>query len=616
MIGRAVARRFSPDAEAGELINTPWLWFSGYGWGGEALKIERFEMHSSLLDQPYTLVAGENGHYQLWLDDRMILTGKVGEAAQSKDQQLRLFVSLLQARPGTRFNVTDQLLVSTVNQLSQRLSVSEKGKKTGVLSLSLTGPSRPENSRLLEAIIQRYVRQNIERVSAEAQNSLKFLERQLPEMKKDVELAESKLHRFQQENQTVDLTMETQAVLDQAVTIDTQLAKLDMQIEQMSQRYTANHPVMEELQLQRQLIVDRQDKFSDQARGLPKTQQEVMRLARDVQVSTEVYTELLNKAQELKIVKASAVGNVRILDHALSGITPVKPKKPLIFVLAVLLGGMCGTGFVFLRDMLRQGVKTPEEIEAKTGLSVFATIPQSEQNLLLERNARKQGGGFMLAQSAPDDLAVESLRSLRTNLSFTMMEGKDNRVMITGPSPGIGKSFVSANLALLLAESGEKVLLIDGDMRKGRLNHYFGVKRGDGLSNILAGTAGYDAVREINKKCYLMTTGLLPPNPSELLMSHGFTELLENVSPLYDIVLVDTPPILAVTDAAIIGRKCGRTFMVTRAEKNTASEISYAAKRLQQAKVNVKGCILNGMVYTSSCYGQYGYYHYKYGSES
>ncbi|PJE78776.1 Tyrosine-protein kinase wzc [invertebrate metagenome] len=617
IIGQAVARRFSPDAEANEPLNSPWLWFSGYAWGGEAVKIERFETPDSQIGKTYTLVTGENNRYELYdEDDEKILVGKVGLSAVSRDNQVRLFVSELIARPQTRFNVIRQPMVTAINHLSKRLSVSEKGKKTGVLSLSLSGPSSVHNSHILEAIIQRYVRQNVERVSAEAQNSLKFLEHQLPDMKKDVELAESKLHRFQQENQTVDLTMETQAVLDQAVDIDTQLAQLDMQIKQMGQRYTKSHPVMEELQLQRQLIVDRKNKFSDEARGLPKTQQEVMRLARDVQVNTEVYTELLNKAQELKIVKASAVGNVRILDHALSAIEAVKPKKSLIFVLAVLLGAMLGTGFVFLRTMLRQGVKTPEEIESKTGLSVYATVPVSEQNRLLERNSHKNGDSCLLACSAPDDLAVESLRSLRTNLAFAMMEEKDSRIMITGSSPTVGKSFVSANLALLLAESGKKVLLIDADMRKGRLHHYFAVHRGKGLSDILAGNADSSAIRGINEKCHLLTAGRIPPNPSELLMSQSFSAFLEKASDVYDVVLVDTPPILAVTDAAIIGRQCSQTFLVAWAEKNTASEISYAAKRLQQAKVNVKGCILNGMVHTSSRYGQYGYYHYAYGDKA
>ncbi len=612
VLGRAIARRFSPDLASGELINSPLLWFSGYAWGGETIKVERFLIPVSMQGEAYTLVAGEQGQYQLESDDTPVLTGKVGESALSDDGRVRLFVSDLKARPGTRFTITRQPMVTAIENLVKRLSVSEKGKKTGVLALSLTGPNKRENSRVLEAIIQRYVRQNVERVSAEAQNSLEFLEKQLPETKKEVELAESKLNRYQQDNKTVDLTLETQAVLEQAVNIDTQLAQIDMQIEQMGQRYTPSHPVMEELKLQRQLIVDRKKEFVAQTENLPQTQQEVMRLARDVEVSTTVYTELLNKAQELKIVKASAVGNVRILDHALSAIKPIKPKKALIAVLATLLGGMLGAGLVFLREMLNAGVKTPEEVEAKTGLSVYATIPESDQLQLLERNARKQGSSYLLTQSAPSDLAIESLRSLRTNLAFALMEAPNNRIMVTGPAPGVGKSFVSANLAALLAESGKRVLLIDADLRKGHVHQVFGRKREAGLAEMLVGKADFKAIIKAGNNFDLLPCGHFPPNPSELLMSPAFSTLLERVSEQYDIVLIDTPPVLAVTDPAVVGKLCGAAFMVVRAEQNPANEVAYAARRLEQAGVNVKGCVLNGMMQTASRYGNYGYYHYAY----
>lgn len=420
--------------------------------------------------------------------------------------------------------------------------MSEKGKKTGVLSLSITGTSPFKNQKTLEAIIQRYLRQNVERVSAEAQNSLEFLEAQLPEVKTEVELAESRLNRYRLENQTVDLTLETQAVLKQAVTIDTELAQLDIQIQQMSQRYTASHPIMIELANQRKFLEERKKAFICETENLPQTQQEVLRLARDVEVNTLVYTEILNKAQEQKIVRASAVGNVRILDHALSAIKPVKPKKALIAVLATLLGGMLGMGLVFVRDMLRQGVKTPEEVEAKTGLPVYATIPDSEQLKLLERNARKSGaGGFLLARAAPKDLAVESLRSLRTNLSFALMEAPNNRIMITGPSPGVGKSFVSSNLAELLAETGKKVLLTGADLRKGHLYKIFGEKGEKGLADMLV-DPNLNAIFTAGNNLDLLSGGGYPPNPSELLMSPNFTQLLDKVSAQYDVVIIDTPP--------------------------------------------------------------------------
>ena len=615
VIGQAVARRYRPEPESNERFNSPMLWANRFAWGGENIQVSTFNVPEGMKGQPFTLVAGADDQYQLMHNDQTVLHGRVGKlssASSGSMEELELFVTQLEARPGTHFSLRKLPLISAVQNLHNRLSVSERGRNTGVLSLNITGPDQEENRRNLDAIIQRYLRQNVERVSAEAQNSLEFLETQLPEVKAGVELAESRLNRYRLENQTVDLTLETKAVLDQAVAIDTELARLDLQIQQMAQRYTGSHPIMVELANQRNFLEERKKEFLGATKGLPETQQDVLRLARDVEVNTLVYTELLNKAQELKIVRASAVGNVRILDHALSAINPVKPKKALIAVLATLLGGMLGMGLVFVREMLSQGVKTPEEIEAKTGLSVYATIPASDQLKVLERNARKsKTGDFLLARSAPKDLAVESLRSLRTNLSFALMEAPNNRIMITGPSPDVGKSFVSANLAKLLAETGKKVLLISADMRKGHLHKVFGLPGEKGLADMLLNPS-FDVAASAGDNLHVICGGKYPPNPSELLMSPAFTALLEKASDEYDVVIIDTPPVLAVTDAAIIGEQCGAAFMVVRAGQTSVREIDYATKRLQQAGVNVRGAVLNGLEKTNSRYGNYGYYQYAY----
>ena len=611
--GQAIARRFKPQIEAGLAVNDPVLGLSQYAWGGEKIRLERFSIPQTLEGQSFTLIAGENGSYRLELEEYPVLEGRVGEPAVANNDQIRLFVSELVARPGTEFTLARLPMISAIEGLSSRLSVSEKGKKTGVLSLSLTGPDKAANKKVLESIAQRYLRQNVERVSAEAQNSLAFLEEQLPSVKAELELSENHLNQYRLDNQTVDLTLETQAILEQAVTIDAQIAQLDIQIQQMAMRYTGNHPIMQELRNQRQYLVDRKNEFVGETENLPETQQEVMRLARDVEVNTLVYTELLNKAQELKIVKASAVGNVRILDHAMSAIKPIKPKKALIAVLATLLGGMLGCGIVFVREMLRQGVKSPEEIESKTGLSVYASVLESEHQTILERNGRKQEKSFLLAESAPGDLAIESLRSLRTNLMFALMEAQDNRIMITGPSPNVGKSFVSTNLALLLAEGGQKVLLIDADMRKGHLSKFFGVSKENGLAETIIGKTHLGhAKHKVNDKLDILTTGIYPPNPSELLMTPAFKELLEQASKEYDVVLVDTPPILAVTDPVIVGKQCGTSFMIVRAELNPIKEVAYAADRFKQSGVNINGCVLNGIKPSESRYGNYGYYQYAY----
>ncbi|PRY67397.1 polysaccharide biosynthesis tyrosine autokinase [Halomonas ventosae] len=220
----------------------------------------------------------------------------------------------------------------------------------------------------------------------------------------------------------------------------------------------------------------------------------------------------------------------------------------------------------------------------------------------------------ILAERAPADTAVEALRGLRTSLHFAMLEAGDNRLMITGPSPGIGKSFLSVNLATVCALGGQKVLVVDADMRKGHLHHAFQGRSEGGLSELLSGKAAWaDVVRDsgIENLSYV-ARGTAPPNPAELLMNAGFTAFLEQARREFDLVILDTPPVLAVTDAALVGTQCGTSLMVARFQLNPAKELQIATRRLETAGVTVKGAILNAMERKAATRYGYGYYSYAY----
>src|SRR5207302_8047677 len=208
-------------------------------------------------------------------------------------------------------------------------------------------------------------------------------------------------------------------------------------------------------------------------------------------------------------------------------------------------------------------------------------------------------------------LAIESLRSLRTSLQFALIDAPNRVIVLTGPSPGIGKSFIASNLAQVLADSGRRVLLVDGDMRNGSLHREFSVPRAPGLSEAIAGAAALTAaVHHISDCLDLLTGGMIPPNPSELLMSPRFTELIDKVSGDYEMIVVDTPPILAVTDAAVIGRHAGVTLLVLRAGQHPLREIALALKRLAHGGVRPAGLVLNDVRRSSVEYGytyQYAY---------
>lgn len=223
---------------------------------------------------------------------------------------------------------------------------------------------------------------------------------------------------------------------------------------------------------------------------------------------------------------------------------------------------------------------------------------------------------LLLARDNPEDNAIEALRSLRTSLHFAMMEARNKIVMISGPSPEVGKTFVTSNLAVVLAQAGLKVLIIDADLRRGYLHTTFNLENENGLSDFLAGKAKRETA--INKtgidNLDFIARGTVPPNPSELLMHKGFGELLDWANESYDIVLVDTPPILAVTDPAIVGRYTGTNLIVARFMKNQVKEVEYTIERFEKAGIEIKGVILNGIERTSRSSYSYGYYSYGYES--
>jgi len=264
---------------------------------------------------------------------------------------------------------------------------------------------------------------------------------------------------------------------------------------------------------------------------------------------------------------------------------------------------------------MHKGVEDPDTIEKNIGIPVYANIPLSTKQFLLDKKmVEGKAKHNILCEHDLKDQAIEGLRSLRTNLHFALLEAKNNIVMITGPAPGVGKSFVSTNFAHVVAKSNKKVLLIDADMRKGHIHKEYDMAREPGLSELIIGEV--DKVTAVRKSGFenvdILTTGNLPPNPSELLMHENFEKYLKEFTKEYDLVLIDTPPLLAVTDAAVIGRLCGTTFILLRYGMHSIAEIQAVTKRLRQNSIEPRGFVFNALQSRKS-YGKYGYGKYGYG---
>ncbi len=608
---------FGAPAAAPEFVPKPL--FAGYRDSETFVTVKSFRVPENLQGKAFTLVE-EDGQPTLYLEDQRVGAAAVGNPIKSEDGSIQLDIGEW-TYGDEPLTLVKQARADAVNGFRSRLSVSEQGKATGIIAMAMTGSNKARIRTILDTISENYLLQNIKRMSAEAENSLDFLDEQLPEIKEKLTSAEEKLNAYRLKSESVDLSLETQSVLERLVAIEAKINELKIKESEVSARFTREHPAYRTLIQQRGSLIQEKEELNKQIKALPETQQEVLRLMRDVEVNQEIYVGLLNKVQELRIMKAGTVGSVRIIDKALVQPEPVKPKKTLVAILAAMLGAMGSIGYVLVKAAFNRGIESPEQLEEQ-GISVYASIPLSEHQLKVDRlealKRRRQKKNKepipLLALSAPNDLAVEALRSLRTSLHFAMMEASNKVLMVSGPSPGVGKSFVTANLAAVLAQTGQKVVVIDADMRKGHMHRFFDNMNDEGLSDYLSGQKEQEAVIQATKMENLafIPRGQVPPNPSELLMHNRFKSLMESLSKEYDIVLVDTPPILAVTDAAIVGQLAGSSLIVTRFGVNSVKEVDITLTRFAQNNVEIKGAILNCMERRAS--NEYGYYAYEYGS--
>ncbi|EMD1718131.1 polysaccharide biosynthesis tyrosine autokinase [Providencia stuartii] len=559
-------------------------------WGDKAsVAISLYSLPEHLIGEPAILTyLGEN-RYTLHIDNQTV-EGKVGELL--KQDEISLLVSSINAEVGQEFTLSKNARYSTIENLRKTLAIAEVGKGTGIISMEIKGSDKAENVQILNSIIQNYVDQNTERKKEVTNNTLLFLDEYLPKIKAKLDNYENQLNAFRKKNESIDLSLEAKSALDSALQVEEKLNELTFKEVEIQQLYTRNHPAYQSLLDKRQQLLREKEKISKNIQKLPNTQQQIVRLTRDVESEQAIYNQLVAKQQELSVLNSGITADVRIIDSAESQPNAVAPKKSLILVLATILGFIVGCAYVIAREFFNNKIKGTEDIDA-LGVNVYATIPFSnyEKKLIAAGNKRP------LALENPADTAVEAIRSLRTSVYFSVMNQGNNLVMISSASPGVGKSFVTSNMAVVLANAGKKVLLIDTDLRKGRIHKAFGLSNKAGLSEYLAQQDITQPVihRGVIENLDVICRGKNVTHSSELLMGERFKHLLDTVKGQYDIVVIDTAPILAITDSAIIGKYVGTSLLITYYGVNTVKDIELSLKRFKQNDIEITGVILNGI---------------------
>ncbi|WP_298771983.1 GNVR domain-containing protein, partial [uncultured Fibrobacter sp.] len=411
------------------------------------------------------ITTGEDAYSLIDPKGKHVLNGTVGNvyAVEYAGDTLAIRVNYMDARIGQKFVVVQGSPMMAERSLQGALQVMEKGKQTGIISVRYSHRYPDRAASILNTIAKTYLRQNVEMRSAEAEKTLEFLESQLPGVKAKLDSAEKVLADYRYSIGSVDMTGETKAHLDKEGQLQRQIMQLEQERQAALRLFKAEHPNVMTIVKQLNRVRAELAQLKKQAEKMPLTQQEVTRLQEEVAVNNEVYTNMLNNIQQLRVVRAGEVGNVRIVDFAQIQQSQSKPQKSRILMISILLGFIFGVVFLFLIHVFRNGVKSTSEIERETGLSVFAKIPQSPNKLLRGHKHLHHGAPFVLQNT--EDRVSEAFRSLQTAINFLLPKPDHSAILIMGLVPGVGKSFVSLNLAATVAASGKRVLLIDADMR-------------------------------------------------------------------------------------------------------------------------------------------------------
>jgi len=590
------------------------------------VQISQLNVSQAYLDKSFTLVrSGTDNNFTLsnGFDD---FKGQLNKANyfRGTDGIIQITVNDLPDNDHP-ITIAKQSLQNTTDAINSALTVTELSDKTGIIQLSLTGSDQQQITLILKQIVESYIDKNKSRGSEETTKTLSFMETQIPLLKQKLEASEATFNDFRERSGSIDISQESGLLVSENSQIDSQINELKLKKADLTTYYTEEHPLVLQINDQLKVLNNRKQAIKSDIAKLPETQREFLKLSADTNINSEIYLTMLKNYEQLKIVKAGQIGFARIIDMPISTYRTIAPKKQLIVVLSILSGILFGILLVFLKSMLKNTVKDPDRLEIKTGVPVIATIPRSSPLTRLAKN--KKAPNRLLAYIDHNSLSYEAIKSLRTHLIFGMPEqGKSGQrakvILISGESPGVGKTFIAANLSEVFAQLDQKVLIIDADMRMGELHKMFNIEQNVGLADYLSqkdneSTTSQSITEYVHAtgmdNIDFMPRGQHPKQPTTLLASKKFNDLMSQLSAHYDYIVVDSPPILAASDAIILSHYADKLLMVTRYNSSIERQLVYAINQMTKDHVRVDGIVMNDV--QRGVMDKYSYhYSYAYGN--
>jgi tyrosine-protein kinase Etk/Wzc len=603
VVGAAIAR-----VRRSEQLSEPGLFgLDGYVWGSESIDVRLFDVPEKFLKKPFQVKVIDSARFDLLAPaGNTLLRCSRNQRCRLDVEggQIDLQVVHFRANAGARFILTRHPIAEVVKNIQKKLMIAELGKQSGMIEARFEAPDPVLAKTILQEIGQEYIAQNFSHKSRQAEKSLTLLDAQLPQMKQQLEDAEKKYNEFRHATGTLDVAEQTKIILQRSAAARQRQLDLQQKRLELLARFTPDHPLVGAVTRQLEAISRELNEIADHIESLPSIEQSTVRMSRDIKLRTELYVALANTAQQLRVASVSHMSNVRMVDPPVVLDEPIRPRRLLIILGSIPLGLVCAAAFIGVRVGIRRTVEDPSKLERVLGDPiVVASIPHSDAQSFLDRE--NIGHPVLLAMTHPADAAMEALRSFRASLQFAMPRFQNNIVVIAGPTSHLGKSFVAANFAAVMAAGGNRVLLIDADVRKGRLHQYFKARRAPGLSEAIGGEQILARIvqKDVIDHVDLLSTGFISPSDRHILMHAHLPRLLKKAAEAYDIVIVDSPPVLGLADTLVLGRHAGAVFLVARAGVTTERDIIDAMRRLDQSGSAALGVIFNDVALRLSGYG-------------
>lgn len=384
--------------------------------------------------------------------------------------------------------------------------------------------------------------------------------------------------------------------------IDSADAKLRLEIMKVveSQKNEYQAALAEERSLQSALDAQKGEAMSMNRRGI-----EASVLQRELESNREIYESLLQRTKETGISSERRSTNIRVIDEAEVPRGPISPNVPRDLMMSMATSLLLAVGLAFFFEQIDNRIRTPQEMKAHLGVPFLGMVPSTGKN---------SDANPLITGNVPANFA-EAIKTIRTNLLFSSADEGLRTLVVTSAGPGEGKSIVAANIALALAQAGQRVLLVDADMRRPRVHEIFQSAQEPGLSNVLTGNSKLsESLRKSTsvEGLWTLSSGHIPPNPAELLGSRRYIDFLTSLESHFDWTIVDTPPILAVTDSAIAGRHASGVVYVVASDKTSRQAAQEALGQLEQAGVHVLGSVLNRVDLVKHPYYYAAYYRKEY----